>query len=364
MQRPNTEVVSFALLVAFATAGFIWVLSPYYGAVLWAMILAILFRPLYLWLLARLGGRKNTASALCLLAAVLIVVVPGTVVVQSVIEQANLLLGQPRTLEFSIAAEIRNLWARLPDFMIRALSWIDVEGPEALLSWVTALLGRVANAAGGITLQMGQSTVALAISLGIMLYTLFFLLRDGAFLLEAVRRVSPLSERHTALVIGRFGSVVKATVKGNVLIALLQGSLGGAIFWVLGLNAALLWGVVMALLSLLPVVGAAIVWVPVAAYLVATGSTTAGIILFAFGILVVSTIDNLLRPLIVGKDLRLPDFLVLLSTAGGLTLIGGNGFVVGPMIAALFVAVWASYPQAFGRADDSHERSAPDSTSI
>ena len=122
--------------------------------------------------------------------------------------------------------------------------------------------------------------------------------------------------------------------------AALQGALGGLIFWILGLHAPVLWGVVMGLLALLPAIGAAVVWLPVAIYLLATGSTLQGMVLLVFGALVIGLVDNILRPLLVGQDTKMPDFIVLISTLGGLATFGLNGFVVGPVIAAMFIAAW------------------------
>ena len=126
----------------------------------------------------------------------------------------------------------------------------------------------------------------------------------------------------------------------SVFVQFLQGALGGLIFWVLGIGAPLLWGVVMAFLSLLPVIGAGLVWLPVAVYLLATGAMWQGLGLIAYGTLVIGLVDNFLRPILVGKDTKMPDYVVLISTLGGLAAFGLNGFVIGPVIAAMFIAVW------------------------
>ena len=120
----------------------------------------------------------------------------------------------------------------------------------------------------------------------------------------------------------------------------MQGALGGIAFWFLGVQGALLWGVLMAFLSLLPAVGAALIWVPVAVYFLLTGAIWQGVSLIAFGVLVIGLVDNILRPILVGKDTALPDFIVLITTVGGMALLGLNGFVIGPVIAALFMTLW------------------------
>ena len=134
--------------------------------------------------------------------------------------------------------------------------------------------------------------------------------------------------------------MVRATVKGNIVVAAVQGALGGLIFWVLGIPSPLLGGVLMAFLSLLPAAGAGIVWAPVAVYLLLSGDIWQGVVLTLFGVLVIGLVDNILRPILVGKDTQLPDFVVLISTVGGMALLGLNGFVIGPVIAALFMTLW------------------------
>jgi predicted PurR-regulated permease PerM len=189
-------------------------------------------------------------------------------------------------------------------------------------------------------LNIGQNTFEFIISFGIMLYLLFFLLRDGAALSNRIKQAIPLSAEHKRHLLGKFTTVVRATVKGNIAVAATQGALGGLIFSFLGIQGALLWGFVMAFLSLLPAVGASLIWAPVAIYFLLTGAIWQGLTLTAFGVLVIGLVDNLLRPLLVGKDTQLPDYVVLISTLGGMVIFGLNGFVIGPVIAALFIAAW------------------------
>jgi predicted PurR-regulated permease PerM len=132
-------------------------------------------------------------------------------------------------------------------------------------------------------------------------------------------------------------------VKGNLLVASIQGALGGVAFWFLDVRGALLWGVLMAFLSLLPAIGAGMVWVPVAIYFLLTGAIWQSIVLTAYGVLVIGLVDNLLRPLLVGKDTGMPDYVVMITTLGGMAVLGLNGFVIGPVIAAMFIAVWHIY---------------------
>jgi predicted PurR-regulated permease PerM len=173
-----------------------------------------------------------------------------------------------------------------------------------------------------------------------MLYILFFLLRDGDKLANKIKQSTPLSANHKRHLFNNLVTVVRATVKGNVVVAAVQGAIGGVAFWFLGVQGPLLWAVLMAFLSLLPAVGAAIIWAPVAIYFLLTGAIWQGVTLIAVGVLVIGLVDNILRPILVGKDTQMPDFVVLISTVGGMALLGLNGFVIGPMIAALFITLW------------------------
>jgi predicted PurR-regulated permease PerM len=164
--------------------------------------------------------------------------------------------------------------------------------------------------------------------------------RDGRALARRIRDAIPLEETLLQKLAGKFTNVIRATIKGNIVVAILQGALGGLIFWFLGIPAALLWAVVMAFLSLLTAVGTALVWLPVAIYFLATGALWQGGVLIAYGVLVIGLVDNVVRPVLVGKDTKIPDYIVFISTLGGMAIFGLAGFVIGPVIAAMFIAVW------------------------
>ena len=174
------------------------------------------------------------------------------------------------------------------------------------------------------------------------------MLRDGQRLGRTLRHALPMAVEHKKELIDKFTIVIRATVKGNLIIAAIQGALGGLAFWFLGVTGALFWAVLMAFLSLLPAVGAGLVWVPVAVYFLISGSIWQGVVLALYGVMVIGLVDNLLRPALVGKDTQLPDYLIMISTLGGMAIFGINGFVLGPVLAALFVAVWHIY----GNTDD------------
>ena len=230
--------------------------------------------------------------------------------------------------------------------MRSALARFDVADLATVQRKLVEAMGRSSQALTTRAFTIGQNTLEFMVDLFVMLYLLFFLLRDGKALSAEAAAALPLKPEHTKRLLDQFAIVVRATVKGNVVVALVQGALGWLAFSVLGISGALLWGAVMALLSLLPAVGAALVWGPVAAYLLATGSILPGLGLTAWGVLVIGLVDNVLRPILVGKETRLPDYLVLVATLGGLSVFGLNGFVIGPVIAAMFIVVWDIFAQA------------------
>jgi predicted PurR-regulated permease PerM len=201
------------------------------------------------------------------------------------------------------------------------------------------LVGRVAAATRG--------TLGFFLQLFVFLYAFFFFLVGGQRLLRRILYYVPLGSDQESRLLERFLSVSRATLKGSLLIGLLQGTLAGLAFWVVGIPAPALWGTVMVVLSIIPAVGAGMVWVPAVAYLLVVGQTLRGILLLAWSATVVSLVDNFLRPRLVGRDARMSDLLILLSTLGGIVLFGAAGFIVGPIVAALFVTVWHFFGEAF-----------------
>ncbi|WP_367947077.1 AI-2E family transporter [Sphingopyxis sp. BSNA05] len=192
-------------------------------------------------------------------------------------------------------------------------------------------------------LSVGQGAFQFMLALGVMLYLTFFLLRDGRALSDRIEQMVPLGEEKRRILMEKFLVVIRATIKGSLIIAIIQGSLGGLVFWALDIRGALLWAVLMGIFSLIPAIGTGFVWVPVALYLFITGAVWQAVVLVLCGVFVISMVDNLVRPTLVGRDTRMPDYVVLISTLGGLQLFGINGIVIGPLVAALFIAIWSIF---------------------
>ena len=268
------------------------------------------------------------------------VIVPLALITASLLQEASGLYAKVQSGEYNFAAYIQRVFDALPAWATGLLDRFNLKNLSAVRDSLGAGLVKGGQALAPQALSIGMNTFDFMIGLGIMLYLLFFLLRDGKALAARVREVVPLRADQKAALFGRFADVVRATVKGGILVAIAQGALGGLAFWFLGIHAALLWAALMAFLSLLPAIGAGLVWVPVAIYLLATGAVWQGIGLILYGVLVIGLVDNLLRPFLIGKDTKLPDYVVLISTLGGIEVFGLNGFVIGPLIAAIFMVTW------------------------
>lgn len=337
----SVQRVSFYILLALVTVAFAWLLIPYYTAVLWGVILAIIFYPVQEWLTRVLGGRRNIAALLSVLMCICLVIIPMLAIFGSLVQEGTSLYQRMSTREFDLNDYITRILGALPDSLEDWLKRFELGDFAEWRTRISSAIMQGSQLFASRLVSFGQNTLQFFIGFGIMLYLLFFLFRDGAELGRSIRRAIPLDDDYTRQFLEKFTAVVRATVKGNIIIAMIQGTIGGVAFWLLGIEAALLWGVMMTFFSMLPAVGAALVWAPAAVWFIVSGSWAKGVILILVGVLVIGLVDNLLRPPLVGKGTRMPDYVVLISTVGGISLVGINGFVIGPLIAAMFIAAWS-----------------------
>ena len=346
MKSPNPAHVpplqdkAFVLLLVAVSAAFAWILWPFFAAVFWAAVLAILFTPLYRRLSKSMKDRRTLAALATLLIILVIVILPLTLVTGLLVQEGGSLYTRVKSGELNFVQYLQQIMAALPTWVTVLLDRFGLGDFASVQGRLSASIAKSAQFVGTYALSVGQNAFDFIVNFFIMLYLLFFLLRDGSELSNRAQAAVPLDEALQRNLSGKFIQVVRATVKGNIVIALVQGALGGLIFWILGVQAPVLWAVVMAFLSLLPAVGTALVWVPVAIYFLVTGAVWQGIVLIAFGVLVIGLVDNIARPVLVGKDTKMPDYVVLIATIGGMAIFGLNGFVIGPLIAAMFIAVW------------------------
>jgi len=341
----STEAKNKALayLLVAVTAALIYVLLPFYTAILWGIIIALLFAPLYRWLLPRVRQRPNVAAGISLLLAFVMVVLPTLLVATSLAVESSRIYEQLQSGELKPTQYLRDVFNTLPNGVTTVLDRFGLVSFNTLQRRLTAALTQGTQYFATQTFAVGQNTFEFVASVFITFYLAFFLIRDGNAIVRVVQRALPIAPAQKQALLTLFTTVIRATVKGNLLGAAIQGALGGLAFWALGISGALLWAVLMMFLSLLPALGAALVWGPLALYLLLTGAVWKGVLLCVFGVLVIGLVDNLLRPILVGKDTRMPDYVVMVSTLGGMAVFGVNGFVLGPVIAAMFIAVWQIY---------------------
>lgn len=343
MNHPELQQKTFLLLLMAVSVAFIYIISPFFGAVFWGIVLAIVFTPINQRLLKAMPGRKNTAALLTLILCLVMVILPLTMISGALLQQATTVYQNMSTGELNFGAYFRQIVGALPAWVVRILQRFGLADFAAVQETISLAMTQGSRFIAAQAVIIGQNTFDFLVGLGIMLYLLYFLLRDGIMLTERIKQALPMSPQNLHYLFEKFTTVIRATFKGNLIVAAVQGALGGLLFSVMGIGGALLWGVLMAFLSLLPAIGASLVWGPVAIYLLATGAIGKGVLMIAFGILVIGLVDNILRPMLVGKDTRLPDYIVLISTVGGMALFGLSGFVIGPMVAALFMASWTIF---------------------
>lgn len=332
------------LLVAGISILFLFMVRQFVMSVLLAAIFAGLSYPLFHWLRERTGGRANLSSLITILILLVGVGLPLAgflTVVATQAVQVSQTAGEWFESQDAILQQGRDLVARIPfaDRLLPETEALLAQARSALTSTGPMLMGVVSAATRG--------ALNFFLQLFVLLYALFFFLVDGRTTLRKILYYMPLDPDEEAQLLERFVSVTRATLKGSLLIGVIQGGLAGLAFWVAGVPGSAFWGTVMIVLSIIPAVGSALVWIPAVIFLFLNGQVPQAVGLLAWCAVVVGAVDNFLRPLLIGRDARMSDLLILLSTLGGIALFGAVGFIVGPVVAALFVTIWHLYGEAF-----------------
>jgi predicted PurR-regulated permease PerM len=332
-----------ALVIALVVGLYLcWqMLLPFLNVLLWALVLVVVFQPVHRRLLARFG-RPNVAAAVSTLLVVVTILAPVSGITVAVIDEIR---DTARRLETNPV----QLFSFDSPYFGPALRWIDqyidverFQSPTFVRENLEQWTGAIANSTIGVV----GSAVGVVVQMLLVVFTMFYLFRDGAALRRALDEMLPLEHSQTGDVLARTREVIGATVQGVIVIAMIQGVLGAFIFWALGLPSPLLWGVVMFLLSMIPMAGAFLVWAPAAAFLAVAGFWTKALVLVAWGVLVVGAIDNVLSPKLVGQRTRLHELLIFFSVLGGLELFGVLGLVLGPVVVAITLALIEMLRQA------------------
>jgi predicted PurR-regulated permease PerM len=343
MRRTTVQYIFFLILVLLVTLAFVGVIQDFLLPLFWATTLAIVFYPVCRWAQSRLGTRASVAALLTLGVILVAVILPLSLIGVAVVQEAAALYKRLETGDLTVQEPLQML-ERLLSVVTQYLNRWGIE-TQNLTQSLTSATVTVSRFVGTQALNLGQDALSLSVMFALMLYLLFFFLRDGPQIVTAILHALPLGNTRERRLFEHFVTVSRATLKGTLLVALAQGLLGGILFAIVGINAAVLWGALMAVLSLLPALGSALVWIPAAGILLATGHMAKACIVLGAGVLVIGLIDNVLRPLLIGQDTRVPDYLVLVSSFGGLTVFGASGLVIGPILAAMFLAVWDMFAQ-------------------
>lgn len=335
--KKNTPHLFLLLLVTVVTLTFFGLIKDFLLTCFWAVVLAILFHPLYRRIGVAMRGRKNGAAGVTLLIILIMVVTPLIFIGLTILNESIQVYELVKSGELRPQAIVDYIQEQIPE-VEKTLEDIGLDLDQIRTSLANAASG-ITGAVAGQALGLTQNIFGFLVQFFLMLYILFFFLRDGRKLLRQTVRAIPIGDENEWKLIKRFSSVARATVKGSLIVALTQGLIGGILFWAVGIPGAPLWGMVMTVLSLLPV-GSGMIWGPAAIILFVQGHFVKAIIILVVGALIIGLIDNFMRPRLVGNDTKMPDYLILLSTLGGLAWFGLPGFVLGPIIAALFVTCW------------------------
>lgn len=334
-------ILCLVLIVSFIFISMIW---NYLMAMFLAAITAALLYPLYQRLINWFGGRKTLASMVTIIIFLLIIILPLGGLLGIITAQA-IHVGQSVTpwieSHLNQTENISSLLEKLPysDYLL--------EHQDEILQKLGQMVGSISRFLIDSLSAFTLMTVQFIFMTFIFLYTLFFFFIDGEEILHKILYYLPLEDKEEQLLLHKFTSVTRATIKGTAVIGIIQGGLAGIAFAVLGINSAVFWGTIMTVLTIIPLIGASLVWIPASIILIAGGATAQGVGLAIFCAVVATGSDNILRPRLVGKDTEMHELLIFFGTLGGLAMIGIVGFIIGPIIAALFITLWEIYGKVF-----------------
>jgi predicted PurR-regulated permease PerM len=324
------------LLIVLGIAVF-YLFRPFFYPIFWAAVFASVFHPLYRYLHHHLK-HSGIASALSVGAVVLTILIPLTIVGVLLIVQSIELFERVTTSGYTLSPE--HIGASLKGTIfgpyLEHIQTLSLTQAESMTKAVSLFIFDNLKTITGNSLRV-------LLMMAIMLYTLFYFFKDGHRMLRRTMHLSPLGDKYEVLLLQKFTSTASATLRGTVIIGFIQGILAGIGFWIAGIEGLVVWTVLTILFAIIPAVGPIVVWLPVAIVELAMGRTWQGITIILIGSCIVGVIDNILRPILVGKDTQMHPLIVLFSTLGGILLFGFSGFVIGPVTAALFLAVISMY---------------------
>lgn len=341
MSSEKSRHIAFYILLGLATLLFLYLMKPFFFPIFWAAVIAIIFRPAHQYLCRKVKSPSLSATII-LIVIMLIIILPAGVI-------GSLLLSESMELYNALDANSSSIEQQVQDISNKITTNNYLSRLHIDTAFLTAHLAEgaknVANFIIDSLKNLTQNTIVFAMNFSIMLYTLFFFIRDGDRFVRMIMKLMPLEQAREALILERFSATARATLKVTLIIGGIQGILGGLTFFLTGVKGALTWGTLMVFTSIVPAVGCSLVWAPAGIVMIIMGHFWQGMIILAFGVIVISHVDALLRPLLLGHDVQMHTLLIFLSTLGGLALFGISGFVIGPVITSLVQTFWEMHDE-------------------
>ncbi|MHB8910449.1 MAG: AI-2E family transporter [Syntrophales bacterium] len=348
----NTNIL-FSVLLGGVTLLFLYLLKPFFFPIFWAAVIAGIFHPFYRWINRRMNSPTLSTMIVFLVIAVLILL-PAGIVGKLVFNESLQLYGTLSPDKKNINQSFEHVIDAIADTPLADLFHVN---KKFLMAKTEEVVRSIANYIFVNLTALTQNTLALLVQFAIMLYTLFFFIRDGDKFLRMAMRIFPLGMGREKLLYDRFRVTARSTLKVTLIIGGIQGILGGIVFFITNIEGALIWGLLMIVMAIVPVVGCSIIWGPAGVLMLLTGHIWEGVLILVFGVAVISMIDNLLRPVLIGKDVEMHPLLIFLSTLGGIVLFGFSGFVIGPIITSLLLAIWEMYDEFYQKEESSPDQS-------
>lgn len=308
------------------------------GVLAWAVVLVIVFYPVHSRVASRIGRRSWSALVSCLL-VVLVVVLPLTLLVAAVIQELAQVVP-------NLPANLSERFSQQPAVLARISEWIQTRLGIDILGLQGFFIQQLRNLSEGLlgaSFSLMGNIVTSIIKAFFVIFTMYYLFRDGDKIVNGLPDALPLDREHSEAIILRTKQVVSASVYGVVTIAALQGLLAGLAYWILGIPSPMLWAVLTAFVCMIPIAGSFLVWLPLSIYLILTGHWTKALLLIAWGALAISTIDNFLRPKLVGNQTKLHELFIFFSVLGGISVFGLLGIVLGPVVLAITLGLLATF---------------------
>ncbi len=351
MDPKKIQPILFISLLGLVTLAFLYLLKPFFIPLFWAAVIAGIFKPLYDRLLVKLK-RPNLSASLMLFLIALIILLPAGFIVRLLVTESMQIYNSISADTGAIEQKVRDTVNMLTNHpYVRPFNVDD----QFLIEKFHQAARNIANYIFVHLTSVTQNTIVFLIQFGVMIYALYFFFRDGDRILRRAIRMCFLESGNGKILYEKFVATARATLRVTMLLGGLQGISGGIIFYITGIEGAMIWGLLMVVLAILPGIGCAIIWAPAGVIMLIGGHLWEGVAILTFGVLVISLGDNLLRPMLIGSDVELHPLLIFLSTLGGLVVFGLSGFVMGPIIASLFLAIWDMYDKSSGNASTDFE---------